>query len=270
MIGFFEGCSNYGSPLLGNISLSVLRSQSDCAEAVLDSVSAKVQCAGWCTCRAQHEWQIVLWIFVDNTWQLCSSYTPYMHLFFNVLFIIFFTWKVRFCKTWGLIQWIFLKLFEKILMLHTESSSTCDKVFHIRSLLFARSFPHLGQNLKETCKDSTRWTKHGFEGRRRSCVTVSFSLPTLGFLGRMCSEDFEISCEDFEMCLKISKCVVKISKYVVKISICVVKISKYVAKISKCDVRSLRNMLWRFRNVFWRFRNKLQRLWNVLWRFQNL
>ena len=35
VIGVFEGCSNYGSPLLGNISLSVLRSQSDCAEAVL-------------------------------------------------------------------------------------------------------------------------------------------------------------------------------------------------------------------------------------------
>ena len=35
VIGFFEGCSNYGSSLLGNISLSVLRSQSDCAEAVL-------------------------------------------------------------------------------------------------------------------------------------------------------------------------------------------------------------------------------------------
>ena len=121
-----------------------------------------------------------------------------MHLFFNVLLIIFFTWKVRFCKTWGLIQWIFLKLFEKIIMLHTESSSTCDKVFHIRSLLFAGSFPHLGQNSKETCTGSTRWTKHGFE--ERSCVTVSFSLPTLGFLGLMCSEDFEISCEDFEMC----------------------------------------------------------------------
>ena len=35
MIGVFEGCSNYGSPLLGNISLSVLRSHSDCGEAVL-------------------------------------------------------------------------------------------------------------------------------------------------------------------------------------------------------------------------------------------
>ena len=35
VIGFFEGCSNYGSSLLGNISLSVLRSQLDCAEAVL-------------------------------------------------------------------------------------------------------------------------------------------------------------------------------------------------------------------------------------------
>lgn len=36
VIGFFEGCSYHGSPLLGNIiSLSVLRSQSDCAEAVL-------------------------------------------------------------------------------------------------------------------------------------------------------------------------------------------------------------------------------------------
>ena len=37
MIGVFEGCSNYGSPLLGNISLSVLRSQSDRAEAVLEA-----------------------------------------------------------------------------------------------------------------------------------------------------------------------------------------------------------------------------------------
>ena len=35
VIGFFEGCSYHGSHLLGNISLSVLRSQSDCAEAVL-------------------------------------------------------------------------------------------------------------------------------------------------------------------------------------------------------------------------------------------
>ena len=60
---------------------------------------------------------------------------------------------------------------------------------------------------------SKRGTKHGVEGRRRSCVTVPFSLPPLGVLGRMC-------CEDFEW-------------------ICVVKISKYVAKILKCDVKIL-------------------------------
>ena len=41
-------------------------------------------------------------------------------------------------------------------------------------------------------------TKDGAEGRRRSCVTVPFSLPTLGVLGRMCCRDYEICCEDFE------------------------------------------------------------------------
>ena len=35
---------------------------------------------------------------------------------------------------------------------------------------------------------STRGTKHGVEGRRRSCVSVRFSLPTLGVLRRMCCE----------------------------------------------------------------------------------
>ena len=65
----------------------------------------------------------------------------------------------------------------------------------------ARSLPHLGQNLNETCKDSPHVEqKHGGEGRRRSCVTVPFSLPTLGVLGRMCREDVEMCCEDFEMC----------------------------------------------------------------------
>ena len=34
----------------------------------------------------------------------------------------------------------------------------------------------------------------------RRCVTVPFSLPALGVLGRMCCEDFEMCCEDFEMC----------------------------------------------------------------------
>ena len=42
-------------------------------------------------------------------------------------------------------------------------------------------------------------TKDGVEGRRRSCVSVSFSLPTLGVLGRMCCRDYEICCIDFEM-----------------------------------------------------------------------
>ena len=36
------------------------------------------------------------------------------------------------------------------------------------------------------------WTKHGVQGRRRSCITVPFSMPTLGVLGRMCCEEFEI------------------------------------------------------------------------------
>ena len=73
----------------------------------------------------------------------------------------------------------------------------------------ARSFPHLGHNLNETGKDSPHVeTKHSIEGRRRSCVTVSFFLcQDLGSWGEcvvkifeMCCEDFEMCCEDFEMC----------------------------------------------------------------------
>ena len=76
----------------------------------------------------------------------------------------------------------------------------------------------------------------GVEGRRRSCVTVPFSLPTLGVLGRMC-------CEDFEMCWKIFKCVVKISEFVVNLKCvsrnleCVVHNLKCILNNSKCVVR---------------------------------
>ena len=53
---------------------------------------------------------------------------------------------------------------------------------------------------------STRGTKHGVEGRRRSCITIPFSLPTLGVLGRMCCGDFEMCCEDFEMYCEFKMC----------------------------------------------------------------
>ena len=82
---------------------------------------------------------------------------------------------------------------------------------------------------------STRATKHGVERRRRSWVTVPFSLPTLGVLGRMCWEDFEMCCEDFEMCCEDFKCVAKILK-------CVVKISEFVVNL-KCFPKNLECVL---------------------------
>ena len=67
---------------------------------------------------------------------------------------------------------------------------------------------------------STRGTKHSIEGRRSSCVTVSFfSAKTWGpganVLWRfrnvlrdfeMCCEDFEMCCEDFRICSEFKMC----------------------------------------------------------------
>ena len=86
---------------------------------------------------------------------------------------------------------------------------------------------------------STRGTKHGVEGRRRSCVTVPFSLPTLAVLGRMCCEDFEMCCEDSKCVAKILKCVVKISKFVVNLK-CVSKNLRCVSRNLKCVVHNLK------------------------------
>ena len=63
-------------------------------------------------------------------------------------------------------------------------------------------------------------TKDGVEGRRRSCVTVPFSLPTLGVLGRMCCRDYEICCEDFEMYCKDFRICSEFKMCVEEVEIC--------------------------------------------------
>ena len=84
----------------------------------------------------------------------------------------------------------------------------------------ARSLPHLGQNLNETCKDPPH-VEQNIASRKEKELRNRFL-----FL-----------CQDLgswgECVVKISKCVAKISKCVAKILKCVAKISEFVVN-SKC------------------------------------